>query len=172
MKCLCHILLTAGAFTALAAACFGQNSTATNQSAPTVTGSGTVNYIPVWKAKTAVKDSVIYESGADIGIGTTTPAATLEVNGNAQVDGNLTLSGTILAPGNGGPFFFAPNNSSNNFGAGLSGLTSATTGTDNTAVGDTALHTNTTGSSNTATGPARCTPTPPGTTTRPWDRTR
>jgi hypothetical protein len=52
-----------------------------------------------------------------VGIGTTAPAATLEVNGAAQVDGNLTLSGNILSGTL--PVIQAPNNGSSNFSAGL-----------------------------------------------------
>ena len=88
----------------------------------------------------------------NVGIGTTTPVAPLEVNGNAQVDGNLTLSGNIFSPGSGGPVIQAPNNGSNNFSAGLGSLPPGTTGSYNTAVGDVALAANTTGSFNTAVG--------------------
>jgi hypothetical protein len=87
-----------------------------------------------------------------VGIGTLTPATTLEVNGNAQVDGNLTLSGAILSPGSSVPLIQAPSNGSNNFSAGLGALPPATTGTQDTAVGDSALQFNTTGNANTAVG--------------------
>ena len=87
-----------------------------------------------------------------VGIGTQTPGATLEVNGNAQVDGNLTLSGAILSPGSSVPVVQAPSNGSNNFSAGLGVLPSTTTGTQDTAVGDSALQFNTTGNANTAVG--------------------
>jgi len=85
-----------------------------------------------------------------VGIGTTAPAATLEVNGAAQVDGNLTLSGNILSGTL--PVIQAPNNGSSNFSAGLGALGPLTTGSSNTAVGDNALYLNTSGYENTATG--------------------
>jgi hypothetical protein len=81
-----------------------------------------------------------------VGIGTQAPAATLEVNGNAQVDG-----GSILASGS-VPVIQFPSNASNNFSAGLGALPPSTTGNTDTAVGDGALHVNTTGSGNTAVG--------------------
>jgi hypothetical protein len=81
-----------------------------------------------------------------VGIGTQTPAATLEVNGNAQVDGNLTLSnGGILVSQLSGGFLTvlqAPLTGSANFGVGLNAMvaaSAATAGSYNTAVGDYAI---------------------------------
>jgi hypothetical protein len=86
----------------------------------------------------------------NVGIGTTTPVAPLEVNGNAQVDGNLTLSGSLMTAGT--PIIQAPTGLSNNFSAGLGALSATTTGQYDTAVGDFALLVNTSGASNTAIG--------------------
>jgi hypothetical protein len=44
--------------------------------------SGTTNYIPKFTSGTAIGNSVIYESSSNIGIGTTSPGAKLEVNGS------------------------------------------------------------------------------------------
>jgi len=88
-----------------------------------------------------------------VGIETTNPTAPLEVNGSAKVDGNLTLSGSILSPSGNTPLIQAPNNGSNNFSAGLGALPSAT-GSQNTAIGYQALSANSTGNYNTATGAA------------------
>jgi hypothetical protein len=90
--------------------------------------------------------SAMYQSGSSIGVGTKTPGATLEVNGNAQVDG-----GGILSTGS-KPVIQFPATGSNNFSAGLAALPSATTGTENTVIGDNALAANTSGSNNTAGG--------------------
>jgi hypothetical protein len=94
----------------------------------------------------AVGNSAMYQKGSNIGVGTKTPAATLEVNGNAQVDG-----GSILASGS-APVIQFPGNGSGNFSAGLKALPAATTGTGNTATGSSALGSNTTGTNNTAVG--------------------
>jgi hypothetical protein len=47
-----------------------------------VDGSGTANYIPKWSDSNTIGNSVIYESSSNIGIGTTSPGAKLEVNGS------------------------------------------------------------------------------------------
>jgi hypothetical protein len=103
-------------------------------------GTGTVNIA------TGGTNSVTVAPNGNVGIGTATPAATLEVNGNAQVDG-----GSILASGS-TPVIQFPNNGLFNFSAGLGALPPTTTGTQNTAVGDGALQSNTTGYNNTAVG--------------------
>jgi hypothetical protein len=46
---------------------------------PNVHGNGVVNFIPVWTAKNIIGESVIKQSGSNVGIGTTTPASTLDV---------------------------------------------------------------------------------------------
>jgi len=48
---------------------------------PKITGKGTVNYIPLWDKTTDIVNSRLFQKNNDIGIGTTTPAATLDVNG-------------------------------------------------------------------------------------------
>ena len=47
-----------------------------------VDGSGTANYIPKWQDANTLTNSVIYETSSNIGIGTTTPGAKLEVVGS------------------------------------------------------------------------------------------
>jgi len=63
--------------------------------ATTVTGSGSANYIPLWTTTSNIADSVLFQTGtgstANIGINTTTPANTLDVNGTATIRGSLSL---------------------------------------------------------------------------------
>jgi hypothetical protein len=49
-----------------------------------VDGSGTASYIPKWSDSNTLTNSIIYESGGSIGIGTATPQATLHVDGFAR----------------------------------------------------------------------------------------
>src|ERR1035441_8426067 len=70
-------------------------SGASKNSAPSanagVTGKGTVNYIPMWDTTSDIVDSVIFQKTSAIGISTTAPAATLDVNGKTDVRDTLTL---------------------------------------------------------------------------------
>src|SRR5450755_1979526 len=90
------VLVVATFIVAVVTPCFGQNEAPTSQSTPAVTGTGQTNHIPVWKSSTTLGNSAIVSTGGNVGIGTSAPVAKLEVNGNAQVDGNFSLSGSIL----------------------------------------------------------------------------
>jgi hypothetical protein len=62
-----------------------------------ITGSGTTNYIPRFTSTNSVGNSELFQIGSDIGIGTTSPLAKLDVRGNiiTGIDGSggmLTLA--------------------------------------------------------------------------------
>ncbi len=63
-----------------------------------VTGSGTADFIPLWTTTSNVGNSVLFQSGsgttAKIGVGTTTPASTLDIKGGSTVRGVLGLPAT------------------------------------------------------------------------------
>jgi hypothetical protein len=70
----------------------------TNNGAPppaTITGSGTVNFLPIWTGTATIGNSVLFQSGtgatAKVGINTTTPASTLDVKGAGTIRGLLNL---------------------------------------------------------------------------------
>jgi hypothetical protein len=58
----------------------------------TITGSGTADFVPVFTGATTIGNSKIFQTvGGDVGIGTTTPAAVLDVKGTGDVRDTLTL---------------------------------------------------------------------------------
>ena len=72
----------------------------------TVTGSGTLDFLPLWDSSSDIVSSVLFQSGtgstAKIGINTTTPASTLDVKGGTTVRGALSLVATGNATSAGG----------------------------------------------------------------------
>ena len=55
-----------------------------------VDGSGTTNYVSKWQDPTTLTDSVIYDNGTNVGIGTTSPAAKLTIGDGTAVDRTRT----------------------------------------------------------------------------------
>ena len=57
-----------------------------------ITGSGTADFLPMFTGTTTIGNSKVYQNASgDIGIGTTSPAATLDVKGKGNVRDTLTL---------------------------------------------------------------------------------
>ena len=52
------------------------------------TGSGTANYVTKWTSGSGIGNSLIYDSGTNVGIGTTSPSQKLDVNGNGNFSGS------------------------------------------------------------------------------------
>ena len=52
----------------------------------TVTGTGTTNYLPKWTSSSALGNSLVFDNGISVGIGTASPSASylLDVNGTAR----------------------------------------------------------------------------------------
>ncbi len=71
-----------------------------NAASDVTTTGGTAGYVPEFNGTTTIVDSPIFVLGGEVGIGTTTPTATLDVNGAAKISGVLTASGgeTIGGP--------------------------------------------------------------------------
>jgi hypothetical protein len=61
-------------------------------------GSGTINYLPKFTAATTLGNSLIYDSGTNIGIGTTGNKNKLDINGSLAVG---SYAGTYSAPSDG-----------------------------------------------------------------------
>jgi trimeric autotransporter adhesin len=113
-----------------------------SQDVSNVSGTGTKDYVPLWLSGTKLGNSNIFQSPAGIGIGTTAPAATLDVEGTVNAATSFNLGGA--------PFAYGSATSGNAF-LGFAG-NSTTTGGNNTAIGLLALRANTTGNFNTAVG--------------------
>jgi hypothetical protein len=126
---------------------------------PTLAGTGTKDYVPLWLSSTKLGSSKLFQTGGKVGIGTKTPAATLDVNGTVNAATSFNLGGNLFAYGsstNANAFLgFAGNTTTTSFSntaAGYEALHANTTGDFNTAAGVDALISNTTGGTNTATG--------------------
>jgi predicted RNA-binding Zn-ribbon protein involved in translation (DUF1610 family) len=64
-----------------------------------LSGSGKKNYVPLWLSGMTLGDSKIFQNLAgDLGIGTTTPMAQLDVNGTSDLRNTLTLFPNGSAP--------------------------------------------------------------------------
>lgn len=55
-----------------------------------ISGSGTDNYIPRFNGTTALENSIIFDNGTNIGIGTDSPFDKLDVNGSFRFRGNTS----------------------------------------------------------------------------------
>lgn len=58
----------------------------------TIGGSGTANYVPKFATSTSLGNSLIYDDGTNIGIGTTTPTSLLQINAATSVSSNQTFA--------------------------------------------------------------------------------
>jgi hypothetical protein len=56
-----------------------------------VTGKGLVNFIPMWDKTSDIVDSLIFQKSGQMGVNTTSPAATFDVNGKSDIRDTLTL---------------------------------------------------------------------------------
>ncbi len=112
---------------------------------PDVTGAGTTGYVPLWDASSDIVNSMLFQTGsgssAKMGISTTAPADTLDVNGTVNAANGFYVGNRQFA--------FGVYNKGNAF-LGFSG--NPTGGSDNTAVGVNALLTEVSGQGNTGTG--------------------
>ena len=55
----------------------------------TPSGSGTTNYIPLWTSGSNLGNSLLFQTGGKMGLGITSPAATLDINGGEILRGGF-----------------------------------------------------------------------------------
>jgi hypothetical protein len=114
---------------------------------PIISGDGTPNYIPLWATRNYLRSSTLYQaSNGNMGIGTTTPGATLDVNGNISTAISFQIGKTTVLNIGSAPdqnVFVGIDAGSNDV---------AGDGYSNTFVGNGAGHSTTTGCCNTFVG--------------------
>jgi hypothetical protein len=147
----------------------------TSCSSITADGTATANQVAKFTAACKIHQSLLFDNGTDVGINTTSPGATLDVNGNISGRDNLGLPqttsssiGVITLGGsrfvhaccsasshntfvgvNAGPVTGGGNS---NTATGFQALNADTSGFSNTAIGTDALQFNSSGQDNTAVG--------------------
>lgn len=129
------------------------STAAASNAAATVTGGGQKNYVPLWLSKSGLGDSIIYQQAGNVGVGTSSPKAKLDVSGAVNASTSFDLGGSPFAFGssaNQNAFLgFAGNSAIRgnfNTAVGSQALFSTTSGVGSTAIGTDALFHNTTGS--------------------------
>src|SRR5580700_2785501 len=76
----------------------GASSGNSNAPGAAITGTGTANHITKWLSPTKLGNSNIFDGSAGrVGIATTAPGATLDVNGTAVIRSNATVDGSLGA---------------------------------------------------------------------------
>ena len=62
-----------------------------------ISGTGTANYLTKWTGTSTVSNSVIYDDGTNVGIGTASPTFKLDVTGTLRATGAATFTSSVTA---------------------------------------------------------------------------
>jgi hypothetical protein len=108
-----------------------------------VTGSGTTNKIPIWTSSSAIGNSVMTQSGGNVGVSTASPAHPLDVTGDINSSAGYMIGGFLV---------LSASSTDSTTAVGIGALEHNSGATASTAVGQYALETNTTGGDNVALG--------------------
>ncbi len=82
----------------------------TTDAGGSVTGTGTTNYIAKWNTSSSIQNSIIFDNGTNVGIGTASPTSKLDVSGRVDFSNDLRLRGTDSAANQGIVRFSVDNN--------------------------------------------------------------
>jgi len=110
-----------------------------------VAGTGTANYLPIWTSGTGLGNSKLYQTGGNVGVGTTKPGSALDVSGRVNVSVGYRIGGNNVLTLGGGV-------SNNNIALGNLAFPSNSKGTLDTAIGSHALNAELSGQFETAVG--------------------
>jgi hypothetical protein len=117
-----------------------KGSASSDASTASITGSGTTNFVPLWTSSTSLGNSVLFQKGGEVGVGTQSPGALLDVEGtsnssilNLKQSGNgQALTVTSTTSGNTAATFTSPSagavvqvNNTNTFDEGFAASFSA-----------------------------------------------
>jgi hypothetical protein len=86
-----------------------------------VDGNGTANYVTKWSDADTITNSIIYDNGTNVGIGSTIPAQKLQVNGAIQAGPASTTGGPMIYQSYGSPNYIGSIGSEYSSGAVLIG---------------------------------------------------
>ena len=77
-----------------------------------ISGAGTFGYIPMWNGTHELNNSVVYQNGSNVGIGTTSPTAKLQVNHVGDTANAIQIGDIDTATSNTGIYLRTTNNAS------------------------------------------------------------
>lgn len=64
-----------------------------------ISGTGTTNYLPKWTSSTAIGNSLVYDDGTNVGVGTNSPSFKFDVLGTGRYTGSLLVDNQNLYVG-------------------------------------------------------------------------
>ena len=113
-----------------------ESTTTSSDDRAAVQGRGTPNFLPLWTGVRKLGNSIVFQSGDSLGVGTTTPQAMLDVTGNASIAFQATTSSTGLyatgvwgrSASPSGSGVFGQSTATSGGGNGISGWTASTEG--------------------------------------------
>jgi hypothetical protein len=95
-----------------------------------ITGTGKTSYIPLWTSSSNLSTSLLFQTGGKVGINTTTPSASLSVNGNGTFTSSTGSEALQVTQSGTGSGIIASTNATEAYG-----ISGSATSTANSAIG-------------------------------------